>query len=60
MRQMMQRMMEMFGFDDLFPDDMFDHDDSDSDDDDYHGDGDDDNGAFWSHDSNSTTSPVRY
>lgn len=60
MRQMMQRMMEMFGFDDLFPDDSWDHDDSDSDDDDYHGDDDDDNGAFWYHDSNSTTSPVRY
>ena len=61
MRQMMQRMMQMFGFDDLFPEDMFDHDYGDDDPDDHHENGDDDdNGASSYHDSDSTTHPARY
>lgn len=61
MRQMMQRMFEMFGFDDLFPEDMFDHDYGDDDSDDHHDNGDDDdNGASSYHDSDSTAHPARY
>ena len=61
MRRMMQRMMEMFGLEDLFPVDGFDFDDWESDPDDYNGDGDDeDDGAFWFHDSDSTARPARY
>ena len=61
MRQMMQRMMHMFGFDDLFPEDMFDHDYGDDDSDDHHDNGDDDdNGASSYHDSDSTAHPARY